>query len=166
MNLMKRNNENGLSRKNNYDWFGDDLLDAFWGDHLFPSVRGMMKSHNSLFPAMNVIENDKNYTVEIAVPGANKHDFTINLDENNVLEVAFNTQSSNESEQQVNEGNEPVRYLCREFSQQSFVKRIALPDEVQRDDIAASFENGVLKVEIPKMLPETKQIESKNIAIK
>ena len=36
MNLMKRNNENGLSRKNNYDWFGDDLLDAFWGDHLSP----------------------------------------------------------------------------------------------------------------------------------
>lgn len=165
MSLIKRNNESGLSNRSNYDWFGDDFFDSFWGDSFFP--KGMMKTHNTLFPAMNVVEGDKNYKVEIAVPGAKKEDIKIDLDENNVLEVSFSAQKENEQEKEFENGtNRPVKYLCREFSHQSFVKRIALPEEIKCEDIAASFDNGVLEVLIPKREPEVQKIESRSIEIK
>lgn len=100
-------------------------------------------------PAINVIENEKDYKVEVAAPGMNKEDFNIHLNENQelVITVEKNTQ---------NEEKEEKKYLRREFSYTKFQQAFQLPDNVDKDKIGAKVENGVLEITLPKLAPEDK----------
>ena len=100
-------------------------------------------------PAINVIENEKDYKVEVAAPGMNKEDFNIHLNENQelVITVEKNTQ---------NEQNETKKYLRREFSYTKFQQAFQLPDNVDKEKIGAKVENGVLEITLPKLAPEDK----------
>lgn len=100
-------------------------------------------------PAINVIENEKDYKVEVAAPGMNKEDFNIHLNENQelVITVEKNTQ---------NEQKEEKKYLRREFSCTKFQQAFQLPDNVDKDKIGAKVENGVLEITLPKLAPEDK----------
>lgn len=100
-------------------------------------------------PAINVIENEKDYKVEVAAPGMNKEDFNIHLNENQelVITVEKNTQ---------NEQKEEKKYLRREFSYTKFQQAFQLPDNVDKEKIGAKVENGVLEITLPKLAPADK----------
>jgi HSP20 family protein len=107
-------------------------------------------------PAANIIENKDHYEVNLAVPGMKKEDFNIDV-EGNVLTI------SAEKEEKKEEKDE--RYSRKEFSYTSFSRSFTLPDWVNKDKIDASYENGLLKVNLPKT-EDAKKLSSKHIAVK
>lgn len=109
-------------------------------------------------PAINVKENDKAYTVELAAPGMQKEDFNVHInDEGNLI-----VKMEHKSEQ--NEEDKNTRYLRREFSYTKFEQTLILPDDVKKEEISARVDNGVLTVELPKMQKEETKV-SRQIAI-
>lgn len=110
-------------------------------------------------PAINVIEKQSEYDVELAAPGMTKDDFKVTLDEDENLVVAIEKKTENEQKQPDD------HYLRREFNYSSFQQTLLLPDDVDREKIAATCEHGVLKVVLPKVKPEELKKESKVIEI-
>ena len=102
-------------------------------------------------PAINVIENDKDYKVEMAAPGMTKDDFKVNVDENNNLTICM------EKKEEKKEEKKDKKYLRREFSYSK---------NVEKDKISAKVEHGILSIEIPKMKEEEKQKTFKAIEVK
>ena len=111
-------------------------------------------------PAINVIENDKDYKVEMAAPGMTKDDFKVNVDENNNLTICM------EKKEEKKEEKKDKKYLRREFSYSKFQQTILLPENVEKDKISAKVEHGILSIEIPKVKEEEKQKTSKAIEVK
>lgn len=117
----------------------NDLLDS---DTLF--VPGLFNNTWDLsikVPSANITESDKDYKIEVAAPGLEKKDFKIEL-ENKVLTI------SSEKEEEKKEENE--NYKRREFSYSSFSRSFQLPEDVLSDKIDAKYENGILKLSVPK----------------
>ncbi|UMB61481.1 Hsp20/alpha crystallin family protein [Lutibacter sp. A80] len=97
---------------------------------------------NTTLPAVNIKENENEFTVEVAVPGMSKDDFKINLN-NNVLTISSEKTVENE------ENND--KYTRKEYSYQSFERSFNLPKNiVESDQISAAYKNGELKITIPK----------------
>lgn len=109
-------------------------------------------------PAVNVIEKEGEYDVELAAPGMTKDDFTVRLDEDENLVVELEKKTENEQK------DEATHYLRHEFSMTKFRQTLLLPDDVDRDAISARVDNGVLYVTLPKLSAPAKR-ESKQIAI-
>ncbi len=108
----------------------------------------LMPKANFTAPAINVKESDKAYTVELAAPGMKKEDFNVHInDEGNLL---IKMESKNEKKEE----DKTTRYLRREFSYTKFEQTLILPDDVKREDISARVDNGVLTVELPKVVEE------------
>jgi HSP20 family protein len=112
---------------------------------------------NCTAPAINVKENDKEYVVELAAPGMKKEDFNVHINDDGNLVVKM------ESKQETKEEDKNTRYLRREFSYSKYEQTLILPDDVKKEDISAKVDNGVLTVELPKMVEEkvklSRQIE-------
>ena len=111
---------------------------------------------------MNIIENEKDYRIELAAPGMSKDDLKVSINEDNELVIAFEKQSGNENKDEKKE--QKGTYLRREFSYTSFRQSFTLPDDVDREGIAATMEHGVLTVDLPKKdmtkeTPASRQIE-------
>lgn len=132
------------SRKyNNQNWLPSIFNDFFDND--------WMVRTNATAPAINVIENDKEYKVEVAAPGMTKEDFNIHLSEENELVITM------EKKNETKEGDEKnKKYLRREFSYTKFQQALVLPDDVEKDRISANVADGVLTIELPKRTPEEK----------
>ena len=126
------------------------LVNDFWGEDLFPG----REQNWSLNPAVNIIEGDNDFKVEVAAPGINKEDFRVNV-EKSVLEVAVATKAENE----VKDG----QYIRKEFNYSEFRRTFSLPASVDADKIKASHKNGVLTIEVPKK--EEAVIKPKQIKI-
>lgn len=92
-------------------------------------------------PAVNIAELDKKYVISVAAPGMKKNDFKIDVD-GNMLVISSET----ESEKKEEESN----YTRREYNYSSFERRFTLPDEVEADKIDAKYEDGVLKINLPR----------------
>ncbi len=92
-------------------------------------------------PSVNITENDKEYKIELAAPGLEKKDFKIEM-EDKVLTI------SSEKEEETKEENE--NYKRREFSYSSFTRSFQLPADILADKIDAKYENGILKLAVPK----------------
>jgi HSP20 family protein len=107
-----------------------------------------MAKANATAPAINVIESEKEYKVEVAAPGMTKADFNIRVDEDNNLVISMEKKVENKEEKK------DGRYLRREFSYSKFQQTMILPDNVDEGKIAAKVENGVLLIEIPKLSEE------------
>ena len=128
-----------------------------------PSVFGdlfdtdFVPKSNYTAPAINVKESDKAYTVELAAPGMKKEDFNVHINDDGNLIIKM------ESKQEHKEEDKNTRYLRREFSYSKYEQTLILPDDVKKDDIKARVENGVLTVELPKVVEEkvklSRQIE-------
>ena len=106
-------------------------------------------------PAANIQEKEDEFRIELAVPGMHKEDFQVSVD-NGMLAIS--------SEQQEENKEEEDEYTRQEFSYRSFRRSFALPDTVKSDDIQAKYEDGVLKLTLPKK-EEAKQAPRKEIAI-
>ena len=108
----------------------------------------LMPKANFTAPAINVKENDKSYTVELAAPGMKKEDFNVHI--NNEGNLMIKMESKNEKKDE----DKTTRYLRREFSYTKFEQTLILPDDVKREEITAKVDNGVLTVELPKVVEE------------
>lgn len=110
-------------------------------------------------PAINVIENDKEYEVELAAPGLTKEDFKVHVDEENNLHIEMEKKSENKSDKHHG------RYLRREFSYEKFQQTLLLPDDVDTEKIEAHVEHGVLNVHLPKLVKVEKPNPVKQISV-
>lgn len=133
------------------------ILDDFFGNEWVDKT-------SSTAPAVNVIETDKEYKVEIAAPGLTRDDFKIDINEDNELTVSMEKKFE-KNEESEKEGKKHT-YLRREFSYSSFRQRMILPDNVNVDNIDAKMENGVLTIDIPKKTEEEKRKNMRQIDIK
>ena len=88
-----------------------------------------MVKANATAPAINVIETEKEYKVEVAAPGMTKEDFNIHINEENDLVISMEKKAENTEEKK--EG----RYLRREFSYTKFQQTLILPDDVDKNKI-------------------------------
>ena len=120
----------------------------------------MDEKTNATAPAINVIETDTEYKVEVAAPGMNKEDFNVHVDENGNLVIAM------EKKEEDKEKEKKGRYLRREFSYTKFQQTLILPEDVVKDTINACMCDGVLCIELPRKSPEPKNNITKVIEIK
>ena len=107
-----------------------------------------MPKANCTAPAINVKESDKAYTVELAAPGMKKEDFNVHINDEGNLIIKM------EQKQEHKDEEKNMRYLRREFSYSKFEQTLILPDDVKKEEIKARVENGVLTVELPKIVEE------------
>lgn len=118
------------------------LFDDFLSRDLFNWNQSNFSSTSTTIPAANIRETEDHFEVELASPGMDKKDFNVSLD-SNTLTISSVRENNNE------EKNE--NYSRREFSYQSFQRTFVLPkDVVDEDRISAQYENGLLKLVIPK----------------
>ena len=115
---------------------------------------------NATAPAINVFETANEYKVELAAPGMTKDDFNVHIDEDNNLVISMEKKEEN------NEEKKEGRYLRREFSYSKFQQTMILPDDVDKEKIAASVNNGVLDIQLPKLSKEEMPKQTRNIEIK
>ncbi|EMY81835.1 heat shock protein hsp20 [Psychroflexus gondwanensis ACAM 44] len=111
---------------------------------------------NSSSPLVNIKQAEDKYSVEMSVPGFDKNDFNIELNENELIIS---------SEKEENKEQEGEKYTRKEFSYQSFRRSFTLPETVDGDKISAQYKDGVLYVDIPKR-EEAKPKLPKQIAVK
>lgn len=119
-----------------------------------------MVKANATAPAINVIETEKAYKVELAAPGMTKEDFNVHIDEENNLVISMEKKTENKEEKK------DGRYLRREFSYSKFQQTMILPENVDKDHISAQVENGVLNIELPKLSEEEVKKPDRTIEVK
>lgn len=108
-------------------------------------------------PAVNVVENEKTYELDLAVPGMDKKDFHIDL-EGNIMTIS----SEKEESKEVKEEN----YSRQEYNYSSFCRSFTLPSLVSKEKIDARYENGILKIKLPKNEEAIKTSLTKTIEVK
>ena len=106
-------------------------------------------------PAVNITENKDEYNVSLAVPGMKKDDFKIDV-EGNILTISCEKDETKEENEK--------RYTRKEYSYSSFSRSFTLPDEVNREKIDARYEEGLLKISLPRK-EEVKKFAAKHIAV-
>jgi HSP20 family protein len=134
------------------------LLNDLFTDDWFDSSLGNWKSSGTTLPAVNVRETNEDFRIEVAAPGMKREDFKVELD-NNMLTIS--SQREDNYEKKGPDGT----YTRREFSYQSFQRSFTLPEnKVEGDKIAARYEDGILKIVVPKN-EQAKVKPAKQIAI-
>lgn len=139
------------ARRNSETWLPDifnDFFDTNW-----------MSRTNATAPAVNVLDNEKSYEIELAAPGLTKEDFKVSLDPDGNLSINM------EKKQEENGDKKHGHYLRREFSYSKYQQIMSLPDDADREHIEAKVENGVLTVNIPKIV-KNQQESHKLIEVK
>jgi len=117
------------------------LLDDLFAPEFQLLNRSGQKPVGLSLPKVNIKEGEDGYLLELAVPGMDKKDFKINLDQD-VLTI------SSDKKEEASEDRK--QYTRQEFSYHSFERRFNLPEDVDSEKIAANYVNGVLSIEIPK----------------
>lgn len=115
------------------------FFDDFFGRDWFLNAN---ENFSTTMPAVNILDNADNYEVEMAAPGMSKKDFKVELD-NQLLTISY------EKENEVKE--DESKYTKREFFYNSFERSFTLPKTVESDKIKATYQDGLLKVMIPKL---------------
>ena len=106
----------------------------------------LMERRNATAPAVNILENDDEYKIEVAAPGMTKEDFKVHINEDTELIISREKRAEEKEEDKKHKGT----YLRREFSYTQFQQSLLLPDNVERDKISAKVEHGVMCIDIPK----------------
>ena len=135
-NIMKKGSEQNRSIMRDFFNVGS-FFDDSWLSRL-----------ENKFPAVNVSENENEYDVELVVPGFKKEDIKIKVDDDLLtVSAESKTESKEESKKE---------YTRREYSFSAFTRSFHLPDNAKDDSIDAHFEDGVLKIKIPKSQTQVK----------
>ncbi len=135
MTLLKRFEHRAPAFPSFFDnWINRDLMD--WMNWNYSNT-------NTTVPAVNIVENENEYAIEVAAPGMTREDFKVNLDNDTLTITSEKKEEHNESKK--------GEYTKREFSYQSFQRSFTLPERlVDGDKIAAKYENGILHIVLPK----------------
>lgn len=126
-----------------------------WNEWVDTNSGGLMGRVMTI-PAVNVTENKDNYLVSLAAPGMKKDDFNIDVD-GNILTIS--------SEKEERKEDKDDKYTRNEYNYSSFSRSFTLPDEVNKEKIEAKYEDGVLKISMPRK-EEAKKNTAKHIAVK
>lgn len=124
--------------RRNQNWLPgifNDLLGGEW-----------LPERASSAPAVNIIDNEHEYKVEVAAPGMTKKDFRVHINEDNELIITLEKKTDEKEEDKKHKGT----YLRREFFYTKFQQNLLLPDNVERDKISATVDHGVMTIDIPK----------------
>jgi HSP20 family protein len=169
---------NMLMKRGGQTWIPSIFNDFFNSDIL---VR-----NSSTAPAINVIETEKEYKVEVAAAGMRKEDFRIHIDNENDLTITMErncnceskdgkeccceeekkkTEECKENKCENNKCEEKGRYLRREFSYTRFQQTLILPDDADTEKIEAKVKHGILKIHIPKKAKSNENKIDRIIAI-
>lgn len=149
------------SKRNDQSW-----LPSVFND-FFSEEWPLMHTANNSTPAINVLEDEKAYHVEVAAPGMTKSDFAIHVNDQDELVISVEKKEEhNDTESEKKEEKKDNRkYLRHEFSYSRFEQSLLLPDNVNKDAISAKVSDGVLHVELPKLDPTVKKNPSRMIEI-
>ena len=140
------------NRRRNQDWL-PSIFNEFFNDDFM----GLTPTKQFASPAVNVIENEKEYTLELAAPGMTKNDFSVRLENDNELVISLQKKDEKKEEKK--------NYLRREFSYASYQQTFVIPEEVNIEAIAAAMNDGVLTITLPKKEKITKVPASRQIEI-
>lgn len=121
-----------------FDNFFDDFLLRRWPR--IPDL-GVFYALGKEYPKMDIIDHDEEIEIQAALPGVNKED----------LDVSITNQSITIRTCRKKEEKEEGKYFRREITRGEFLRTLSLPDNVDSDKAKATFENGLLKLTIPKM---------------
>ena len=105
-------------------------------------------------PATNILEDEKQFEIQLAAPGMKKDDFSLNV-ENNVLSVSYEKKEDEKQED---------KFLRREFGMDSFTRSFSIPKTTDGEKISARYEQGILFISIHKLNPEKAKL-SRSIEI-
>jgi HSP20 family protein len=130
-----------ITRKSFRPFYMPNLFD----DDFFPVLTGRSNS----MPAVNIREDEKVFVLDLAIPGIDKKDLKIDINED-VLTIS--SESKNEKEE-TREG-----YKRKEFSYSSFCRSFYIPENVNKDNIEANYKDGILTVSLPKEEEEKSKI--------
>ena len=126
-----------IRKYNDLNWFPslfNDFFDTSW-----------MSKTNTSTPAFNVSEDENEYKVEVAAPGMTKEDCRISLTNDDQLTISF--EKKTEDSENSSDGK---KYLRREFSYSQFQQSFTLPENVDKENITASVNNGILTIDLRK----------------
>ncbi len=114
------------------------LVDEFFNRN---SYHPITSEYQNSTPAVNIQETNTDFLVEVAAPGFQKSDFTVEVD-NNKLIISSNRENANDES--------GIHFTKREFSYGSFQRTFTLPESVKGDKITGKYEDGILKLKLPK----------------
>jgi len=133
-----------ITRRN----FRPFYMPSIFNDDFFP----VLSNSTSSMPAVNIREDDKNYILDLAVPGIDKKDLKIDINED-VLTISSETKTESEESRD--------GYKRKEFSYSEFCRSFYIPENVNREKIEANYKDGVLSVSLPKQEEEKNKITRK-----
>ncbi|MBE6241826.1 MAG: Hsp20/alpha crystallin family protein [Bacteroidales bacterium] len=145
------------SRRFNSQFGLTDFFNDFFENKALEKVTGTA-------PAMNVMENEKEYKLEVAAPGMCKDDFKVHLNKDGNLIIEMEKKECGCKGKE--EDKKECRYLRKEFSYSKFSQTLLLPDNADKEKIEAQVNNGVLKVVIPKLEKVKAEDEKREIEVK
>lgn len=156
-NIIKRNNGTSTVPARQFNSWVDQLLhdnlNRFFNDDLW-GFSGINQQGNV---PVNLRETDKTYEMSLVAPGLRKEDFRLNVTDN-LLTISY------EQKEEQNDGQKEEGWLRKEYRMQSFSRSFTLDDTVDVNKVAASYDNGILHLTIPKK--ESAQRITKTIEIK
>ena len=152
--IIKRQEPSRLS-----DWINDFFSESW------PNLRTAALSE----PAVNIVEDDERYLIELAAPGRSKEDFSVSVTEQNTLLVRLEQTSEDKKKETGDKKqdckSDECRYLRREFNYSRFEQQILLPEDIDRKGIQAKMKHGVLRITLPKLAPNHQLHPAQTIAI-
>jgi HSP20 family protein len=130
-----------ITRRSFRPFYMPNLFD----DDFFP----VLSNRTSSMPAVNIREDEKNYTLDLAVPGINRDDLKIDMNDD-VLTISSETKNETEENKD--------GFKRKEFSYSSFCRSFYIPENANRDKIEANYKEGILSVVIPKQDEEKNKL--------
>ena len=131
-------------------WF-PTMFEDFLNNDIMPRI-------NTTAPAVNVREDEKAYTMEVAAPGIKKEFCRVSINDEGNLCVAIENKMEHKEEEKQH------HYLRREFSYANYEQNYTLPEDVDKDHIEAKVEHGILTITLPRVQKEEPKL-ARTIAI-
>jgi HSP20 family protein len=140
-----------FSKQNNQltNIFNDFFQDHYKVFNWFSPESEKCFVNSSFYPQVDIEENDMNFILKLDVPGINKQDVNIYI-ENNILTIEYKIQ---------NQQNKKLLYTER--LKNEFKRNFSLADNIDIEKLEAKMENGVLEIILPKTIKKPKAIEIK-----
>jgi HSP20 family protein len=129
-------------------------VDEFFNTDFWPSFLDVNTRYS--VPAVNILEEDNEYRIEVVAPGIDKKDVKINL-EDDVLTISSEKQEENEEKNK--------HYMRREFNYTAFTRSFVVPEEVDAEKISAEHKNGILTLHLPKKEEVVKKTQKRQIKV-
>ena len=143
-------------------FYGQNFMPDFFND-FFGNMS--LDGSSTKSPAINVIEDDLEYKLELAAPGMTKDDFKVHLNKDGNLVIE--SEKKCECKDECKDKEEKKRkYIRKEFSYMKMHQTLILPENTDKEGIQATVENGVLKIDIPKLQKPKVEEEKRMIEVK